>query len=166
MFLSFFALSYANIFSELPKFPSYSQSMDLGVDCTASCWLNSCSGAGTCSCACGFWSCNCKPSNPKEQSPMAENYITQRVKIEDISVSEEQYKRTKDFAMFLKALDSKETDKAYTYLVGMINYLKDRNNDGFNEMRTKFLSNLNDLDNLKKNEINKYFEKVGAKERI
>ncbi len=28
--------------------------MDKGFDCSAKCWFNSCAGAGTCSCACGF----------------------------------------------------------------------------------------------------------------
>lgn len=162
VFLSFFALSIANIPSKLPEFPSYSQSMDLEIDCTASCWFNSCSGAGTCSCSCDFWGCDCAPSNPKDLTPKT-NVI---VNVETISMNKIQYDRAKDFAMFLKSLNSKKTDDTYNYLVEMINHLKNRNNDGFNEMRNKLISNLHDLDNLKKNEINKYFERVGAKERI
>ncbi|ADQ82524.1 hypothetical protein [Riemerella anatipestifer] len=157
-FILIFLFSFAND-RGLVQFPKYSKDMDKGFDCSAKCWFNSCAGAGTCSCACGFFSCDCAPSNPKEQQP-------RNVNIKDISINEGQYKRISFFASLLKSMNNELADNVYNNLALMLSYYKNEDNDKFNEYRNKFVNALNNLDGNQKKEINLYFIKVGAKERI
>lgn len=163
-FLSFITFSFAKVNSDLPKFPTYSQSMDLGIDCSADCFFSSCSGAGTCSCSCSWFDCSCAPSNPKDIKPIAK--ANQNVHVEDISMNKIQFERTKDFAMFVKSLKTESTDEVYTNLTEMVKALKEKDNNAFNKTRKSYLSSLNNLKQDNKEAINNYFVKVGASERI
>lgn len=178
------SLVYANMKDGLPTFPEYSKTMDSGVDCTASCFFNSCSGKGTCSCTCSFFSCNCSPSNPKDKSPKLINddleqsnddleqsnddYFTQsnKVKVEDISINETQYNRIKNLAIYLKEIKTIETDNAYICLVKLIDSFKNKNDNTFNDDRNNYILSLKNLPLETKLKLNKYFEKIGAKERV
>ncbi|WPC10091.1 hypothetical protein LEQ05_08770 [Riemerella anatipestifer] len=63
-------------------------------------------------------------------------------------------------------MNNELADNVYNNLALMLSYYKNEDNDKFNEYRNKFVNALNNLDGNQKKEINLYFIKVGAKERI
>lgn len=155
--------------NEIPKFPEYSKSMDLGYDCSASCTFSSCSGVGTCSCSCSWFSCDCQPSNPKDKGPkMFEQlaFASKDVHTSDISMNEKQYERTKAFAAMLASIGKDDTNKVYVSLVKMIDSLKNKNDDDFNTYRKEYFNNLKNVSNVNREFINNFFSNLGAVERI
>lgn len=145
--------------------------MDLEVDCSASCFFNSCNGSGTCACECSFFSCSCGSYNPKDEmikpnASLLAYQINKDVHVEDISMNKKQYENLKEFVNFLLLINKDETNKVYKNIVNLVSALKNKDNSQFNEERKNYLQNLNNLNLETKQIVNDYFIKVGALERI
>lgn len=139
---------------KLPEFPTYSQSMDLGVNCSADCTFSSCSGSGSCICTCNWFKCNCLTVEKDKDKELT------------ISMNESQYIKTRDLANFFKNLSSQDTDNIYKNLATMVSAIKIKDFENFEKERSIYISGLEKLPTQTKEKINNYFIKVGASERL
>ena len=135
-------------------FPAYDVSMDLNVDCSASCTFSSCSQTGECGCSCSWFKCTCTSNNKEIEAVVG------------VSMNKEQYNNTKKFANVLKSLNEKNADQAFSHLSAMVESLKHKDYDSFSKEKTSFLKEIHLISNQGKNKLNKLFEDLGATERV
>ncbi len=138
---------------EIP-FPEYSKSMDLNIDCSASCTFSSCSGNGTCSCSCSWFDCRCYYPIKEELTLLP-------------SMNKKQYDYTKALANLLKDLNDENATKAYNHLSALVSSIKNKNFKSFVTEREAYISSIKNIrEQSKKDQINLFFEVIGAEERI